>query len=177
MQGYGLLALQAHLPSLQPPPCNISGQLSDCQQVHGSKLVLLYIGLYTVALGEGCVRACLASFGGDQFDSKDPVESLLQSSFFNWFTFGISIGSFTGLILIVWLTSNKGWDYGFGVSALAVLIGLLVLVSGFPLYRNHKPEGGPLTRILQVDLIFKTRVRIFQLPFSDFVVFFLARFS
>ncbi|XP_020246085.1 protein NRT1/ PTR FAMILY 4.5-like isoform X3 [Asparagus officinalis] len=148
--GYGLLALQAYCPSLHPPPCETSGQLNDCQQVRGSNLVLLYIGLYTVAVGEGCMKACLASFGGDQFDSKDPVESRLQSSFFNWFTFGISVGGFTGLILIVWLENNKGWDYSFGVSALLFLIGLLVLASGFPLYRNQKPKGSPLTRILQV---------------------------
>lgn len=100
------------------------------------------------------MRACLVSLGGDQFDREDPVESQLQSSFFTWFTFGISIGSFAGLIFIVWLQRNNGWDYGFAVSALVALIGLLVLYSGFPLYRNHNPEGSPLTRILQVELIF-----------------------
>ncbi|XP_020245725.1 protein NRT1/ PTR FAMILY 4.5-like [Asparagus officinalis] len=161
--GYGLLALQAHFPSLHPPPCNTSGQLNDCQQVHGSNLVLLYIGLYTVALVEGCMRACLASFGGDQFDSEDPVESQLQSSFFNWFTFGISLGGFTGLILIVWLDNNRGWDYSFGVSALLFLTGLLVLASGFPLYRIQRPEGSPLTRISQV-IVASFRKRNLTLP-------------
>ena len=150
-QGYGLLALQAHLPSLHPPPCNTSGQWSDCQKVHGFNLVLLYIGLYTVALGVGSMQACLASFGGNQFDSEDPVESRLQSSFFNWFAFGITVGSFTGLILIAWMQSNKGWDYSFGVSALVVLIGYFVLASGFPLYCNLKPEGSPLSQILQMS--------------------------
>ncbi|XP_020245724.1 protein NRT1/ PTR FAMILY 4.5-like isoform X2 [Asparagus officinalis] len=148
--GYGLLALQARHPSLHPPHCNTSDQLNDCQRVHGFNLVLLYIGLYTIALGEGCMRACLAPFGGDQFDSQDPEESQLQSSFFNWFTFSIGVGGFIGLIFIVWLENNKGWDYSFGVSALLFLIGLLVLASGFPLYRNQKSEGSPLTRILQV---------------------------
>lgn len=73
--GYGLLALQAHLPSLHPAHCDTSGKWSDCEQARGSKLVLLYLGLYAIALGEGCQRACLASFGGDQFDGEDPVES------------------------------------------------------------------------------------------------------
>jgi len=71
-----------------------------------------------------------------------------------------------GLILIVWMDNNKGWDYGFGVSALGVLIGLLVLASGFPFYRNHKPEGSPLTRILQVELITQKFSQIFSITFS-----------
>lgn len=118
------------------------------------------------------MRACLASFGGDQFDSEDPVESRLQSSFFNWFTFGISVGCFIGLIFIVWLDNNKGWDYGFGISAVFYLVGLLVLASGFPLYRNHKPDGSPLTRVLQVESIFLNFGNVlFHLASVDLLVF------
>ncbi|MQL85423.1 hypothetical protein Taro_017943 [Colocasia esculenta] len=156
--GYGLLALQAHLPSLRPPECDISREWSNCKQIHGFSAVFLYLGMYTLALGEGCLRATLASFGGDQFDSDDPAESKLKSSFFNWFTFAISLGAFIGLILIVWIENNKGWDYGFAISALVVLLGLLVLASGFPLYRNFRPTGSPLTRMLQVFVAaFKNR--------------------
>ncbi|MCL7040498.1 hypothetical protein MKW94_030272 [Papaver nudicaule] len=64
--GYVLLALQAHLPSLQPPVCEMSEQFSNCKQVRGINAVVLYIGLYLVAFGEGCFRANLASLGGDQ---------------------------------------------------------------------------------------------------------------
>lgn len=171
-----MLALQAHLPSLQPPACNTSGKLEDCQQVYGFKLALLYIGSYAVALGKGCARACLASLGVDQFDSEDPVESRLQSSFFTWFTFGIAVGGFTGLIFIVWLQRTRGWDYGFGVAALVVLIGFLVLASGFPLYRNHIPEGSPLTRILQVGPKIEISVVFFQLTSINLVVLLLQGF-
>lgn len=150
VQALGLLALQAYLPSLHPPPCNIEAELSNCEEVHGFNTVILHIGLYTWAFSEGCIRACTPSLGADQFDHEDPSESRQQSSFFNWFTFGISLGGFIGLILIVWLENYKGWDIGFGVCALLILLGLLIVATGLPFYRNQVPEGSPLTRILQV---------------------------
>ncbi|CAN6249178.1 unnamed protein product [Urochloa humidicola] len=83
--GYGLLALQAYIPSLHPPPCNIEVELSKCKEVHGWNATLFYAALYISAFGEGCMRACLPSLGADQFDHEDPSESRQQSSFFNWF--------------------------------------------------------------------------------------------
>ncbi|XP_020107270.1 protein NRT1/ PTR FAMILY 4.6-like [Ananas comosus] len=148
--GYGLLALQAHLPSLHPQSCDINAQSSNCEEVHGLNSTILYIAMYTIAFGEGCIRACLPSLGGDQFDGEDPVESRLKSSFFNWFTFGISLGGFIGLTLIVWIENNKGWDVGLGICCFLVLSGLIVVACGFPFYRNQVPKGSPLTRMLQV---------------------------
>lgn len=161
--GYGLLALQAYLPSLRPPPCNIEAELSNCKEVHGWNAVILYVGLYTWAFSEGCIRACMPPLGADQFDHEDPSESRQQSSFFNWFTFGISFGGFVGLILIVWLENYKGWDIGLGLCALLILLGLLVVAAGLPFYRNPVPEGSPLTRILQV-LVVAFRNRKLELP-------------
>lgn len=98
------------------------------------------------------MRAALASFGGDQFEDDDPIEKQQKSSFFNWYTFGISLGVFSGLILVVWVENNKGWDYGFGLCALIILVGLMAFASGISFYRILKPIGSPLTRMLQVDL-------------------------
>ncbi|PVH35500.1 hypothetical protein PAHAL_7G200800 [Panicum hallii] len=161
--GYGLLALQAYLPSLRPPACNIEAEASNCKEVHGWNATLLYAALYISALGDGCMRACMPSLGADQFDHEDPSESHQQSSFFNWYTFGISFGGFIGLILIVWLQNDKGWDIGFGVCSILILLGLLVFALGLPFYRNQIPEGSPLTRILQV-LVVAFRKRSLELP-------------
>ncbi|XP_024311221.1 protein NRT1/ PTR FAMILY 4.5 isoform X2 [Brachypodium distachyon] len=158
MGGYGLLALQAYLPSLHPPPCNIEAELNNCKEVHGWNAALLYTGLYMTAFGDGFVRVCLPSLGADQFDHKYPSESRQQSSFFNWYTFGISFGGFVGLIFIVWLENYKGWAIGLGVCCILILLGLLIVAAGFPFYRNQVPEGSPLTRILQVLVVaFKNR--------------------
>ncbi|KAL4193093.1 hypothetical protein AMTRI_Chr06g175240 [Amborella trichopoda] len=86
------------------------------------KAAILYVGLYTVALGEGCLRANVASFGGDQFDENDIEESKQRSSFFNWLTCSISLGSGIGAVFIDWIQNSKGWDYGFGACSLVVLV-------------------------------------------------------
>ncbi|XP_039133776.1 protein NRT1/ PTR FAMILY 4.4-like [Dioscorea cayenensis subsp. rotundata] len=150
--GFAMLAMESYFPSLKPKACNVEAMqgIIKCEQVHGGNEVLLCVALFTIALGEGCLRANLASFGGDQFDSDDPVESQLKSSFFNWFGFVTSLGLLTGLLLIVWIENNKGWDYGFGLSSVLVSIGIAVIASGFRLYRFQIPQGSPLTRMLQV---------------------------
>ncbi|KAJ1686156.1 hypothetical protein LUZ63_017546 [Rhynchospora breviuscula] len=163
--GYGLLAFQAHNQSLRPPQCDINKENNSCVPVHGFNFVLLNIGLYTVTFGEGCLRACIASLGGDQFDNDDPVEQRQKISYFNWFTFSISLGGFLGLIFIVWVENNKGWDIGFAVCALLVLIGLIVAACGFPFYRNQIPAGSPLTQILQV---FVAAYKKKNLPLTDY---------
>ncbi|PKA55930.1 Nitrate transporter 1.2 [Apostasia shenzhenica] len=164
--GYALLTLQAHLSSLQPPKCDTANEWNQCKRVQGLNAAVLYSSLYTIALGEGCMRACMASFGEDQFDDNDPIESKQKSSFFNWYTFGISLGAFLGLMFVVWLEDNKGWDYGFGASALSVLLGVVLVACGFLFYRNRKPTGSPLTRILQV-LVAAFRKRKVNLPEND----------
>ncbi|CAO2163605.1 unnamed protein product [Urochloa humidicola] len=157
--GFGLLSLQAHLPSLHPPHCDDpASDPGSCRQVSGWSSTLLYAALYITALGEGFMRACIPALGADQFDGDDPSESRQQSSFFNWFAFFLSTGVISGLILIVWLQTSKGWDIGFGLSALITLLGLLVASAGLPLYRNRVPQGSALTRILQVFVVaFKNR--------------------
>ncbi|KAI3974121.1 hypothetical protein MKX01_031579 [Papaver californicum] len=164
--GYVLLATQAHLPSLQPPICDMSAQFGNCKQVHGYNAVVLYVGVYVLAFGEGCLRANLASFGGDQFDDNDPTELQQKSSFFNWYTFSISLGAIIGLTLLVSIQENKGWDFAFTLSAGLILLGLIVVSSGISFYRNLIPTGSPLTRMLQV-LVAAYQKRKLQFPEID----------
>ncbi|KAL6662159.1 hypothetical protein ACP70R_000018 [Stipagrostis hirtigluma subsp. patula] len=161
--GYILLAVQAHVPSLHPPPCNPNSQTSTCEQVSGSNLSLLLLGLYLIPIGDGAARACLPALGGEQFDISDPVEQRQEASFFNWYTFAVSTGGFVGLMFIVWVENSRGWDLGFAVCALCVLLGMLIWIAGFPFYRNQLPSGSPITRMLQVFVV-AIRKRKVQLP-------------
>uniref|UniRef100_A0A0E0MEP6 Major facilitator superfamily (MFS) profile domain-containing protein n=1 Tax=Oryza punctata TaxID=4537 RepID=A0A0E0MEP6_ORYPU len=172
--GYILLAIQAHVPSLHPAQCHFDGAGAGsaattqpppgtCEAVHGSNLSLLMLGLYLICVGEGAVRACLPALGGDQFDEADPVEQRQAASFFNWYTFAVSLGALVGLVLIVWVQDNKGWDVGFAVCAAVVLLGLVAWAAGMPTYRNKVPAGSPITRILQV-LVVAFKKRNLQLP-------------
>ncbi|XP_043705620.1 protein NRT1/ PTR FAMILY 4.5-like [Telopea speciosissima] len=161
--GFVMLTLQAYLPSLRPPTCDDtttsgSGQQSECKQVHGPKAAVLYIALYTIAIGEGSLRANLPPFGADQFDddNDDDDDDIInmrrrrKSSYFNWLNVCISGGSVMGLTLIVWIESSKGWTLGLALTSAVMLLGLIVLSLGFKSYRYQIPRGSPLTRMLQV---------------------------
>ncbi|KAM3386126.1 hypothetical protein ACQJBY_009648 [Aegilops geniculata] len=160
--GYILLAVQAHAPSLHPPPCSPTGA-QTCETVRGSNLSLLLLGLYLIPIGDGAARACLPALGGDQFDTADPMEQRQETSFFNWYTFAVSSGGFVGLVLVVWVENRRGWDIGFTLCALCVLLGMLIWMAGFPFYRNQLPGGSAITRILQV-LVVAFKKRNVQLP-------------
>lgn len=132
-------------------PHSNSSSSYTCKHVNGGQAALFYTGLYIFAMGEGGLRANLAPFGGDQFDEQaDAKEARQKSSFFNWFGFSSSTGNLIGLVLVVWIENNKGWDYGFALSSAIILIGLLVVCLGVNVYRHQRPQGSPLTRILQV---------------------------
>ncbi|PUZ44635.1 hypothetical protein GQ55_8G122100 [Panicum hallii var. hallii] len=161
--GYILLAVQAHVPSLHPPSCNPGQQTTTCESLHGSNLSLLLLGLYLIPIGDGAARACLPALGGEQFNKSDPVEQRQEASFFNWYTFAVSTGGFVGLVFVVWVENSKGWDIGFVVCALCVLLGMLIWIAGFPFYRNQLPTGSPITRILQV-LVAAFKKRRVKLP-------------
>ncbi|KAF3337905.1 protein NRT1/ PTR FAMILY 4.6-like isoform X1 [Carex littledalei] len=157
--GYGLLAFQAHHSSLHPPDCNIKqNPNTDCESLQGWKTLLLYLGLFMVASGEGFMRSSTPAFGSDQFDTNDPPQMKQKIRFFDFAAFGTCFGATFGLVLVVWVQSFKGWNLGLGVCALFILSGLIIGATGTPFYRYRLPGGSPLTRILQVIVVaFKKR--------------------
>ncbi|XP_066347332.1 protein NRT1/ PTR FAMILY 4.6-like [Miscanthus floridulus] len=151
--GYMLLALQAHFLSLHPEICAIDKEPNNCEAAQGWNLTLLYLSLLMFAIGEGYMRACIPSLGGDQFSNSDPKKSQLQSVFLTRLKFANSLGAIIGLAFLVWIKNNLGWNIGFMMCTLIVLVGLLVAASGYPFYCTQKPIGSPLTRTLQVLII------------------------
>lgn len=155
-QGYTLLAVQAHFKELRPLPCKglAPTTMNECESASGKQEAILFTGLYLVALGTGGIKAALPALGADQFDERDPKEAASLSSFFNWYMFSITVGASLGVTFLVWISTNQGWDWSFGVCAVAIAVALLFLSMGKSVYRSNKPDGtGPLVRILQVDFI------------------------
>ncbi|GLJ31709.1 hypothetical protein SUGI_0637420 [Cryptomeria japonica] len=148
--GYAVLLIQAHYGSLKPPPCNLLDKSSVCEKVSGAKAVMLFVGLYLVAIGSGGVRGSLPPLGADQFDEKDPKERRKISTYFNMLFLSIAVGSSIGVTVVVWVMNNKGWDAGLGFCLAAVFMATLGIVAGKSTYRIRIPGGSPLTRIIQV---------------------------
>ncbi|CAJ1938977.1 unnamed protein product [Sphenostylis stenocarpa] len=144
--GMCTLTLSASLPSLKPAEC----LGSVCPSATPVQYAVFYFGLYVIALGTGGVKACVPSFGADQFDDTDPKERIKRGSFFNWYYFSIYLGAIVSCSLIVWIQDNAGWGLGFGIPALCIGFSIVCFFIGTPLYRFQKPGGSPVTRMCQV---------------------------
>ncbi|KAL6203362.1 hypothetical protein ACLB2K_027062 [Fragaria x ananassa] len=143
--GMTLLTLSASVPGMKPTCVS----KDDCYTNNG-QTAACFIALYLIALGTGGIKPCVSSYGADQFDDDDEVEKKHKGSFFNWFYFSINVGALIASSVLVWIQMNEGWSWGFGIPAVAMAIAVVSFFSGTRLYRNQKPGGSPLTRIIQV---------------------------
>uniref|UniRef100_A0A1D1Z4X8 Putative peptide/nitrate transporter At1g33440 n=1 Tax=Anthurium amnicola TaxID=1678845 RepID=A0A1D1Z4X8_9ARAE len=149
-QGFILLSVQAHLPQLRPPKCNMLSEGERCLEAQGFKATIFFIALYLVALGSGCLKPNMISHGADQFRKDDPNQSKKLSTYFNTAYFSFCVGELIALTVLVWVQTRSGMDVGFGISAAVMAMGLLSLVCGLFFYRNKPPQGSILTPIARV---------------------------
>lgn len=155
IQGLALLTVQAHYPKLRPPLCNVFDPTAMCEKVGGGNAALLFIALYMLAAGAAGIKATLPSHGADQFDEKDPREARQMSSFFNLLLLAVCLGGAVSLTLIVWIQDNRGWDWGFGSSTIAMFLGVVIFFAGLPLYRIQPIRGtSAIVEIIQVCYLF-----------------------
>ncbi|KAH9611900.1 hypothetical protein KSS87_002625 [Heliosperma pusillum] len=146
LQGLLILTVQAQKPS----PClpNITNNL--CDEVTGAKAVVLFIGLYLVALGVGGIKGSLPPHGANQFDENSTDGRKRRSSFFNYYVFCLSCGALIAVTFVVWIEDNVGWQWGFGISTLTILLSVPVFLLGSFSYRIKVPAGSPITTIFKV---------------------------
>ncbi|KDP21234.1 hypothetical protein JCGZ_21705 [Jatropha curcas] len=148
--GLVILTVQARSSSLKPSACDPENATAPCEEVNGAKAAMLFIGLYLVALGVGGIKGSLPAHGAEQFDESTPQGRKQRSSFFNYFVFCLSCGALIAVTFVVWIEDNKGWEWGFGVSTIAILLSIPIFLAGSPTYRNKIPSGSPLTTIFKV---------------------------
>ncbi|XP_072984723.1 protein NRT1/ PTR FAMILY 4.6-like [Typha latifolia] len=148
--GLVILTIQAKSSSLKPPSCN--PPQAPCEEVSGGKAAMLFCGLYLTALGVGGIKGSLPAHGAEQFDDSTVRGRKARSTFFNYFVFCLSCGALIAVTFVVWVEDNKGWEWGFGISTIAILLSIPVFLSGSRIYRNKIPTGSPLTIIAKVLL-------------------------
>uniref|UniRef100_A0A0A0LP21 Nitrate transporter n=1 Tax=Cucumis sativus TaxID=3659 RepID=A0A0A0LP21_CUCSA len=150
--GLVILTLQADVPYLKPSRCvsNAVGNGNPCHKVEGGEAAMLFAGLYMVALGVGGIKGALPPHGAEQFDETSFEGRKKRSVFFNYFIFCLSCGALIAVTLVVWMEDNKGWQWGFGISTLTILISIPIFLLGSPTYRIKTPAGSPITTIFKV---------------------------
>lgn len=81
--GLALLTIQAHCSKLRSPVCNMFDPTVTYEEVKGDNDVILFVALYSVALGAAGLKVALSSYYVDQFHENDPKEVKQMSIFFN----------------------------------------------------------------------------------------------
>ncbi|KAK8939052.1 Nitrate transporter 1.2 [Platanthera zijinensis] len=147
--GLVILTIQAHFSGLKPPPCPVAAP-SSCQQAAGAKAAMLFAGLYLTALGVGGIKGSLPAHGAEQLDETTARGRRQRSTFFNYFVLCLSGGGLIAVTFVVWVEDNKGWQWGFAISTLTILLSIPTFLSGSPFYRSKIPTGSPLTVIAKV---------------------------
>ncbi|XP_062003114.1 protein NRT1/ PTR FAMILY 4.5-like [Rosa rugosa] len=158
--GLSLVTIQAYAKPLQPKFCGVGK--SSCME--GGIGFYFYASLYLWALGSGGVKGALPALGGDQFGYKDEAKKL--ATFFNLFMLSSTLGATIGVTVVVWVSMNKGWYWGFFISTMGSLVGFIVLALGKPFYRLQVPRDSPLIRIFQVIAV-AIKNRSLSLPGSS----------
>ena len=122
--------------------------------------MLLFLAIYLLAVGGAGVKAALPSHGADQFDEKYPKEATQTSTYFNSLLLGIALGGSVSLTCFVWVQDNKGFDSGFGLSTIAMFLGALIFIFGWPQYRIYVVQGSSaITEIIQVCITYRWRIK------------------
>ncbi|KAG6688932.1 hypothetical protein I3842_11G150600 [Carya illinoinensis] len=167
--GVTILTISTVIPSLRPPSCAVR-TVTSCIPAGGMQLVVLYMALYLTALGTGGLKSSVSGFGSDQFDDSDKEERAQMTNFFSWFFFFISIGSLAAVTVLVYVQDNLGRQWGYGICACAIVLGLVVFLSGTRRYRFKKLVGSPLTQIAAV-FVAAWRNRHLELPSDTSLLF------
>lgn len=147
--GMTTLTLTVSIPGLKAPQCSDPTGL-DCKKASTLQLAMFYGSLYTLALGTGGTKPNISTIGADQFDEFEPKEKAHKLSFFNWWMFGIFLGTLFANTVLVYIQDNVGWTLGYGLPTVGLAISILIFLAGTPFYRHRVPTGSPFTRMAKV---------------------------
>ncbi|KAH7415301.1 hypothetical protein KP509_14G036700 [Ceratopteris richardii] len=102
-------------------------------------VVLLYVALYTMGLGNASLTPNAVSLGADQFDLSNQSSTFISMSIAS-----SAMGLMFSTSIISYIENEGQWRLGFWLSAGFGVMGLLLFLAGMPKMRQHKAGENPL---------------------------------
>ncbi|PNX85863.1 putative peptide/nitrate transporter, partial [Trifolium pratense] len=152
------------LPSITKSKCQLDSTFIFCSQ--HSQVILFFISLYLVAIGQSGHKPCVQAFGADQFDEQHPKEQRARSSFFNWWYFTMIAGCTATLSILNYIQDNYSWVLGFGIPCVVMIIALTVFLLGTTTYRFNIRDNDE-SSFLRIGRVFIVAVRNWQKTLSS----------
>lgn len=98
--------------------------------------LILFSGLFIIALGAGGIKPCVSAFVGDQVDGQPSTAMTRVYAAFYW---SINLGSFFSFLIIPWVRQNWGYSWAFGIPGLFMALATFVFWCGRKQYRHKAP--------------------------------------
>ncbi|ARD38515.1 dipeptide/tripeptide permease DtpA [Edwardsiella ictaluri] len=120
----------------------------------GHDLSLVYVGMATIAVGNGLFKANPSSLLSTCYEKNDPR----LDGAFTMYYMSVNIGSFFSMLATPWLAARFGWSVAFSLS----VVGMLITLVNFMMCRRwvkdqgSKPDFAPL----QVSKLMMTLVGV-----------------
>ncbi|KAK6790547.1 hypothetical protein RDI58_009628 [Solanum bulbocastanum] len=122
-----------------------------CDGATAVQLAILLCSFGLISIGTGFNRPCSIAFGADQLENKEnPDNERLIDSYFNWYYASVGVSLVLAVTVIVYIQDHFGWQIGFAVPALLMIVSVSVFLIGSPLYIKAKARGSLFTGLFQV---------------------------
>jgi POT family proton-dependent oligopeptide transporter len=111
-----------------------------------------YTGLGLIAFGSGGIKPLVASFMGDQFDSRTKHLAKIVFDAFYWI---INVGSFAASLTMPWFLDELGPRIAFGIPGALMLISTVIFYSGrhrYVMVPPPPPNPDSLLRVVRTAL-------------------------
>ncbi len=104
---------------------------------------VFWMALALIIVGSGFLKANISVIVGQLYPRTD----VRRDAGYTIFYMGINVGAATASIICGYLGQTYGWQYGFGLAGLGMLIGLIFFVLGKPLLKgNGEPKNPALLK-------------------------------
>ncbi|GFS35416.1 major facilitator superfamily protein [Actinidia rufa] len=149
LMGMVLLWLTTMIPQTKPPPCDQS--ISHCISPTTSQLILLCSSFSLMSIGAGGIRSSSLAFGADQLENHEGLKKAgALESYFNWYYVSVSFSVLVAVTCVVYIQDNIGWEVGFGVPVMLMLVSVVSFFLASSIYVKLKPKSSLLIGIVQV---------------------------
>lgn len=111
-----------------------------------------YTGMGLIAFGSGGIKPLVASFMGDQFDSRTKHLAKVVFDAFYWI---INVGSFAASLTMPWFLHELGPRVAFGIPGALMLVATVVFYGGrhrYVMVPPPPPNPDSLTRVVRTAL-------------------------
>ncbi|XP_071919840.1 protein NRT1/ PTR FAMILY 1.1-like [Coffea arabica] len=160
--GMALLWLTSMIPQVKPPPCHESNK--NCSSATSFQLSLLCSCFGLMSIGFGGIRSSSLAFGADQLQKAGGHNNgRVLESYFSWYSALSTISLLIAYTCIVYVQENLGWQVGFGIPVMLMLLSTLSFSLASHLYVKLKAKSSLIVEMLQVAVA-SYRKRHIELP-------------